>query len=831
MFKNRYNQLVLLVLLLLTGNVQNVLAQSWSPVSTLDGSFVTPRHESNAVEFDGYIYVFGGRRERPVDRYDPSNNIWETVTQAPVEMHHFQPVVYDRKIYIIGAFTCCYPLETTLQDIHIFDPATNTWSTEGTMPTSRLRGSAGTFTYNNKIYVVGGNTAGHSGGAVPWFDEYDPATGNWRVLPDAPNARDHVAVAMVGTKLVAAAGRQSNIGAGNTVAATDVYDFSENKWILSSHDVPTERAGTMAVTFNDMVYVIGGESTSLTTAHPTVEVFNPTNGTWRGLENMITPRHAGGAALIGSDLHVFTGSTTRGGGDETNLHEKINLAQATTTALTPTPPDSTVADNDADQLTNDDENNQYGTDPNNADTDGDGLDDYTEIFTTNTDPNLLDTDQDGLNDKAEFDQDLNPNNADTDGDGLTDGDEIAQYSTDPLETDTDTDGVSDGDEILLYETNPTSNDSDSDGLDDGIEINELNSDPLLEDSDADGLTDSEEYNLHGTNPVLMDSDEDGLSDHAELFTHFTNPLSADSDGDFLTDGDEVNTYESDPLATDSDGDGISDNQEVALGSSLNNNDEDGDGLINSVDGADDSDGDGLPNYVDLDSDNDSIPDVIELGYSDVNRDGMLDTEAVFATMGITPISGTVTEASTRLLDTDNDGVPNYIDLDSDQDGIPDLAEARANYSSNSQRLDSFTDDDQNGLSDLYNNPDSIIPADSDRDSIYNFLDLDSDNDEFMDITETGTIDSDADGKLDNFIDQDRNGISDVDIPALGSQLPDEDGDSIPDLIDSSYNPSGCSVMGNGAHDPTISMLFLFSILYLTRRRIIRYTLKEKGEYQ
>ncbi len=805
MSMKKYYQLFLLVLLLSTSNAQHALAQSWSEITTFDGSFVTPRHESNSVEFDGYIYVFGGRGQRPVDRYDPGNNTWETVAQAPEEMHHFQPVVHNRKIYIIGAFTCCYPTETTLSDIHVFDPTTNLWSTEGTMPSSRLRGSAGTFTYNNKIYVVGGNTAGHSGGAVPWFDEYDPATGNWRILPDAPNARDHVAVAMVGSKLVAAAGRQSNLGAGNTVAATDVFDFSENKWILSSHNVPTERAGTMAVTYNNLVYVIGGESISLTAAHATVEVFNPANGTWRGLEDMITPRHAGGAALIGTDLHVFTGSTTRGGGDETPLHEKIDLALATTTALPPTPPDSSLADADADadQLTDDDETNQYGTDPNNADTDGDGLDDYTEIFTTNTDPTLIDTDQDGLNDN----------------------DEITQHSTDPTKPDTDTDGVSDGDEILQYESNPLNNDSDSDGLDDGVEVNELGSNPLIPDTDADGLTDSDEYNLHGTNPVLADSDDDGLTDNTELLIHFTDPLSTDSDGDFLSDGEEISTHQSDPLNPDSDGDGISDNQEVALGTDLINTDEDGDGLINSIDGVEDSDSDGIPNYADLDSDNDSIPDVIELGYSDVNRDGKLDSAADFAATGISPSGEIPTESSSTLLDTDSDGVPDYIDLDSDQDGIPDLAEATANYRNNAKRLDGFTDEDRNGLLDNYSNPESIIPVDSDRDELYDYVDLDSDNDGFMDITETGTIDTDSDGRLDSYVDQDQNGISDVGIPLLGSTLPDEDGDSIPDLVDSEYNPSGCSIMGTNSEDPLFPLILAISILYLGYRRTAKIALK------
>ena len=818
MTMKKLHQFLVLVILLLTGSAHTAMAQSWSEVTTSDGSLLTGRHESNAVEYNGYIYVFGGRGDRPVDRYDPANNTWQTVAQAPVEMHHFQPVVHNQKIYIIGAFTCCYPSEITLADIYIFDPATNTWSTNGTMPANRLRGSAGTLTYNNKIYVIGGNTQGHSGGAVPWFDEYDPATGNWRVLPDAPNARDHVAVAMVGSKLVAAAGRQSDRSFANTVAATDVFDFSTNSWLSSSHDIPTERAGTMAVTFNSMVYVIGGESGSLTSAHPTVEIFNPATGTWRGMQDMINPRHAGGAAMIGSDLHVFAGSTTRGANGETNLHEKIDLALAPTTALPPTPPSSAFADSHSDQLTDDDETNQYGTNPNNADTDDDGLDDYTEIFTTDTDPTLADTDQDGLDDKTETDQGLNPNAADTDSDGLNDSDEINQHLTDPASADSDADGVTDGDEVLQYESDPLNTDSDADGIDDGTEVNELGSSPLLQDSDNDGLSDADEYNLHGTNPAASDSDDDGLTDNAEVLTHLTNPLSADTDGDFLSDGDEINIHQSNPLETDSDGDGVSDNQEVAVGSSLTNNDEDGDGLTNAADGIQDSDSDGIPNYADLDSDNDSIPDVIELGYTDVNRDGKLDSAADFISAGLESPGDLPASATGTTLDTDSDGIADYLDLDSDQDGISDLAEATANFRSNTPRLTNFTDVDRNGLVDDYSRDGSVIPLDSDRDGEHDYVDLDSDNDGFPDIIESGSADTDSSGTLDNFIDQDQDGFSDVDIPALGATLPDEDGDSIPDLVDSEYNRSGCSLTGTGGPDPLFPVLLAVSLLYLRYRR-------------
>ena len=85
-----------------------------------------------------------------------------------------------------------------MAEIHVYDTASGTWDVAGSMPPERVRGSAAAVTHDGRLYVLGGNTRGHAGGAVPWFDVWDPASGAWRVLPDAPHARDHFAAVVVG---------------------------------------------------------------------------------------------------------------------------------------------------------------------------------------------------------------------------------------------------------------------------------------------------------------------------------------------------------------------------------------------------------------------------------------------------------------------------------------------------------------------------------------------------------------------------------------------------------------------------------------------------------
>ncbi|MGC4041565.1 MAG: T9SS type B sorting domain-containing protein [Flavobacterium sp.] len=161
----------------------------------------------------------------------------------------------------------------------------------------------------------------------------------------------------------------------------------------------------------------------------------------------------------------------------------------------------------------------------------------------------------------------------------------------------------------------------------------------------------------------------------------------------------------------------------------------------------DTDGDGISDESDIDSDNDGITDFIEsqglnvraLSNVDANGDGIDD---MFGT-GINPA------------DTDNDGIPNYLDLDSDNDGIYDLQETGFNLvDADGNGIIDGSNFGTNGLFDpLETTPDSgaykpvYALADTDSDGIYNYVELDSDNDLCNDVIEAGYLDGNSDGLL------------------------------------------------------------------------------------
>lgn len=231
----------------------------------------------------------------------------------------------------------------------------------------------------------------------------------------------------------------------------------------------------------------------------------------------------------------------------------------------------------------------------------------------------------------------------------------------------------------------------------------------------------------------------------------------------------------------------------------------------------DTDGDGKPNRLDLDSDNDGILDITESGRTsgaDTNGDGRLD-----GAVGIDGIPDSVQSASNggainyTVIDTDGDTRPDFLDLDSDNDGINDVREAGA---PGAPTADANGDGKADGAVNGNGIPGSIpaaglVPPDTDGDGKPDFRDLDSDNDAINDLIEGSAgsyLDANGDGIVDGN-DSDRDGIKDaVDgAPTLfgdaGDPTPtnadndgtpdyrdlDSDNDGLTDLRESGVNPA------------------------------------------
>ncbi|MBA3465465.1 MAG: VWA domain-containing protein [Deltaproteobacteria bacterium] len=236
------------------------------------------------------------------------------------------------------------------------------------------------------------------------------------------------------------------------------------------------------------------------------------------------------------------------------------------------------------------------------------------------------------------------------------------------------------------------------------------------DADGDTISDTDEGRESG-----VDTDKDGTPDFED----------ADSDGDGIPDYREAGDVDAGSNPVDTDEDGTPDFRDL---------DSDENGRPDDLDGVNDVDGDALADFQDLDDDGDNIYDIDELGPNALDA-----------------------------LDTDNDGTPDYRDTDSDDDTILDLEETKADYDSdtigNYQDLDSDGDCVPDRLEKR-----GTPTADTDMDGRPDFIDRDSDDDGVLDVSEDVNCNGMRDGNESDPMkgDTDMDGVSDLIEVAAGT---------------------------------------------------------------
>jgi N-acetylneuraminic acid mutarotase len=287
------------------------------------------REDCTFVEVNGLFYLIGGRGIKPVDVFNPKTNTWQAKGKTPVELNHFQAAAIKNIVYVLGAMNGGYPHEKPLENIYTYNTETDEWQKGPAMPAGRLRGSGGCVVYKGKLYLISGIQDGHYDGTVTWMDEFNPATGKWRTMPDVPHARDHFNAVVIGHKIYLASGRRTSVKTNQliqlTVPQVDVFDFKKQAWetLRADQNLPTMRAGCAAVNYKNMLVVIGGESVAQTTSHREVEAFDTKTGAWNKLPGLVTGRHDTGALTYKNRIYIVAGSANRGGGPDQDTIEVL----------------------------------------------------------------------------------------------------------------------------------------------------------------------------------------------------------------------------------------------------------------------------------------------------------------------------------------------------------------------------------------------------------------------------------------------------------------------------------------------------------------------------
>ncbi len=304
----------------LNGQTVSVSDYRWLPIEAKGD--VVGRHENAFIEYDDKFYLIGGRGVNPVNVFDPATNSWETKGKSPMEIHHFQAVVYGNAIYLVGAMTGGYPKELPLENIWIYYPETDKWEKGAEIPIARRRGGAGAVVYNDKIYIAGGIKFGHTSGTTNMFDSYDLKTGKWVELTDAPHIRDHFPAIVANDKLYCIGGRNTSVHHPDdfgaffcaTISEIDYYDFKEAKWFTLKEPLPVPTAAGGIVKIDNNLIYMGGEGVQ-SQAYNETQCLDLGTGKWSQLAPMHTGRHGSGAVLYNNSIYLAAGSPNKGGGN------------------------------------------------------------------------------------------------------------------------------------------------------------------------------------------------------------------------------------------------------------------------------------------------------------------------------------------------------------------------------------------------------------------------------------------------------------------------------------------------------------------------------------
>ncbi|EFQ31596.1 kelch domain-containing protein [Colletotrichum graminicola] len=165
-----------------------------------------------------------------VTLYDVPSDMWTPAAPLPVALNHPNAAVVDGKIYLLGGLAETLDQNGTwraVPDCWVYDPARDRWEPVTRFPPGTERGSAAVGIFGTKIYLAGGLRSMETvpGGTIATVDDvsvYDTATDTWTPLGThpLPQPRDHAGGAVVANVFYVIGGRHV---AGGLLASDSVY--------------------------------------------------------------------------------------------------------------------------------------------------------------------------------------------------------------------------------------------------------------------------------------------------------------------------------------------------------------------------------------------------------------------------------------------------------------------------------------------------------------------------------------------------------------------------------------------------------------------------------
>lgn len=324
---------VVCVIAALLGGCAPEIAEDTSPLPVRVGgvemlSMTEPRALHAAVLMhDGRVLVCGGTSNAEVGGVLASAEIYDPVTAAftaiGAMVHARQghtATVLDNGLVLIAGGTSNIGFRSEVATAELYDPASGTFRTTGSMNTPR-EGHAATLLRDGRVLITGGSPNGIT--TTDSAEIYDPGSGLFTAIDPMTVPREaHTATLLKNGKVLIVGGGRGGLPGGYIAyTSAEVFDpLTATFTPLAAHMV-YDRVGQAAALLRDgRVLLAGGKSGKIKMAGmgtlfwlaplDTAEVFDPETNAFREVGKMSKPHFLGVTSILDDGSVLVTGGWT-----------------------------------------------------------------------------------------------------------------------------------------------------------------------------------------------------------------------------------------------------------------------------------------------------------------------------------------------------------------------------------------------------------------------------------------------------------------------------------------------------------------------------------------
>jgi len=249
----------------------------------------------------GGLSGFGNTRD-DVTLYDPTGDVWTTLSAMPEPRHHTAAAAIGSTLYVSGGSPSATDLTTATTDLWALDvEAGGSW--EAFAPLPQPRWGHRMVALDGRVYAVGGLPG-------PDVQIYDPVDDSWSLGAPLPEVRDHLGVVVRDGEIWVLGGRDR---LDDLTTRVDVYDPESNEW-RDGPALPAPVSAAAVGVVDSAIHLVDGEDPAtfaggILDAHWVLEADAEE---WSPGPPSRLPVHGAADGVIDDRLYVAGGATRQG---------------------------------------------------------------------------------------------------------------------------------------------------------------------------------------------------------------------------------------------------------------------------------------------------------------------------------------------------------------------------------------------------------------------------------------------------------------------------------------------------------------------------------------